>query len=90
METDVRWSGSVSCLIFSRSKLNRMDESRHPRRTPTVVLKSSLSLPSIMGRGGGVDREKENLMNFSRAEPKPLETEIQAYYLTDILPFGLL
>ena len=30
MEMDVWWSWSVSCMIFSRNKLNRMDESKHP------------------------------------------------------------
>ena len=30
MEMDVWWSWSVSCMIFSRNKLNRMGESKHP------------------------------------------------------------
>ena len=36
METDVRWSWSVSCMIFSRNKLKRMGESKHPWWTLTV------------------------------------------------------
>ena len=30
MEMDVWWSWSVSCMIFSGNKLNRMGESKHP------------------------------------------------------------
>ena len=41
MEMDVWWSWSVSCMIFSWNKLNRMGDSKHPRLTPTVVLKNS-------------------------------------------------
>ena len=33
MEMDMWWSWSVSCMIFSRNKLNRISESRHPWRT---------------------------------------------------------
>ena len=41
MEMDMWWSWS--CVIFSRNKLNRMGESKHPWRTPTVILKNSPS-----------------------------------------------
>ena len=30
IEMDVWWSRSVFCMIFSRNKLNRMGESKHP------------------------------------------------------------
>ena len=40
MEMDVWWSWSVSSVIFSRNKLNRMVESKHPWQTLTVVLKN--------------------------------------------------
>ena len=40
MEMDVWWPWSVSCMIFSRNKLNRMGESKHPWRTLFVVLKN--------------------------------------------------
>ena len=43
MEIAVWWSWSVSCMIFSRKKLNSMGESEHPCGTPTVVLKNSHS-----------------------------------------------
>ena len=43
MEIDVWWPWSVSCMIFSRKKLNRVGESEHPWRTHTVVLKNSHS-----------------------------------------------
>ena len=43
MEMDGWWSKSVSCMIFSRNKLNRMGESKHPSWTPTAVLKNSPS-----------------------------------------------
>ena len=43
IEMDVWWSWSVFCMIFPRNKLNRMGESKHPYRTPTVVLKNSPS-----------------------------------------------
>ena len=29
MEMNVKWTWSVSCMIVSRNKLNRMDESKH-------------------------------------------------------------
>ena len=41
MVMDVWWSCSISCLIFSRNKLNRMGESEH--HWDTVVLKNSTS-----------------------------------------------
>ena len=41
MEMDVWWSYAVvSCMIFSRNKLKKMGESKHPWRIPTVVLKN--------------------------------------------------
>ena len=43
MEMDMWWSWSDSCMIFSRNKLNRMGESKHPRWTPTVFLKKFCS-----------------------------------------------
>ena len=43
IETDVWWSLSVFCMIFSRNKLNRMGENKHPWWTPPVVLKNSSS-----------------------------------------------
>ena len=42
-EMDVWWSWSVARLIFSRNKLNRMGESKHPWQIPTVVFKNSPS-----------------------------------------------
>ena len=41
MGVDMWWSWSVSCMIFSRGKLNRMGESKHPWQTTTVVSKNS-------------------------------------------------
>ena len=41
VELEMWLSWSVSCLIFSTNKMNRMGESKHPRRTPTIVLKNS-------------------------------------------------
>ena len=43
MEIDVWWSWSVTCLILSRNKLNRMSESKLPWWTPTVFLEKSSS-----------------------------------------------
>ena len=43
MGMDVWWSRSVSHMMSSRNKLNRMGESRHPWWTLTVVLKNSNS-----------------------------------------------
>ena len=41
LEMDVWWSWSASCMVFSRNKLNRIGESKHPWLTPTVVLRNS-------------------------------------------------
>ena len=38
MDMDMWWSWSVSCIIFSVNKLNRMAESKHPLRTYTALL----------------------------------------------------
>ena len=43
MEMNEWCSWSVSCMISARNNLNRMGESKYPRRTPTVVLETSLS-----------------------------------------------
>ena len=43
MEMGVWWLWSVACIIFSWTMLNRMGESKHPWRTPTIVLKNSPS-----------------------------------------------
>ena len=42
-EMDVWWSWTVSCMIFSGNKCNRMGESKHPWRTPTVVWRTPLA-----------------------------------------------
>ena len=39
------WSSSASHMILSRKTLKRVGESRHPCRTPTVVLNHSPVLP---------------------------------------------
>ena len=39
------WSSKASHMILSRKMLKRVGESRHPRRTPTVVLNHSPVLP---------------------------------------------
>ena len=39
------WSSSASHMILSRKMLKRVGESRHPCRTPTVVLNYSPVLP---------------------------------------------
>ena len=39
------WSSKASHMILSRKMLKRVGESRHPCRTPTVVLNHSLVLP---------------------------------------------
>ena len=41
IEMDMWWSWSVSCMIFSWNKLNRMGRVSIPDGTPTIVLKSS-------------------------------------------------
>ena len=47
-EMDVWRLWSVSCIIFSRNKLNRMGEIKHPWQTPAVVLRNS---PSWLFKG---------------------------------------
>ena len=39
------WSSNASHMILSRKMLKRVDESRHPCRTPTVVLNHSPMMP---------------------------------------------
>ena len=39
------WSSNASHMILSRKMLKRVDESRHPCETPTVVLNQSSVLP---------------------------------------------
>ena len=41
IEMDEWWSWNVSCMIFSRNKLNWMGKSKHPWRIPTLVWKNS-------------------------------------------------
>ena len=39
------WSSNASHMILSRKMLKKVGESRHPYRTPTVVLNQSPVLP---------------------------------------------
>ena len=41
----ISWSSNASHIILSRKMLKRIGESRHPCRTPTVVLNQSPVLP---------------------------------------------
>ena len=41
MPTLLSWASNASHMIFSRKMLKRVGESRHPCRTPTVVLNHS-------------------------------------------------
>ena len=45
MQTLPSWSSKASHIILSRKMLKRVGESRHPCRTPTVVLNHSAVLP---------------------------------------------
>ena len=45
MLTLLSWSSNASHMILSRKMLKRVGESRHPCRTPTVVVNHSPVLP---------------------------------------------